>query len=324
MISKWKKVAAASLTGLLLGVSAAWAQTYPVKPVRLIVPFPPGGGGDSVGRLLGIKMSERLGKPVVIENLAGASGTIGIGALARSAPDGYSMGLITATMPVSDAVGGNKFDLVKDLDGVVMLAAAPMLITINSAAPDTNLKDFIARAKAHPGKLNFGSTGMGGISHLTGELFKLRTGIDMVHVPYAGGGPLLLALLSGQVDVAFSDAPPVLPHLKAGKTRVLAVSSATRSPSLSAVPSALEAGDIKDFETSAWYGIVVPAGTPKDIITRLNADFNAVLALPDIKEAFKVMALDILGGKPEAVTELTKREVAEWKVVVKKVALTKE
>lgn len=309
---------------LSLVSGAASAQGYPNKPLRLVVPFPPGGGADGLGRILAAKLSERLGRTVVVDNVAGANGTIGINNVAKSAPDGYTLGVVTATLTVSDAVGGNQYDIVKDLDPVVMLASSPMLITVNSAAPDANLLALIARAKASPGKLNYGTSGIGGIGHVTGELFKLRTGTDLVHVPYAGGGPLMLALLANQVDVIFADAPPALPQLKAGKIRVLAVASSTRSPTLPSIPTSVEAGGIRNFESMAWYAIMVAAGTPKDVTARLNAEFNAILAMPDVKEKLAAMALDPQGGAPEALANVIRREVGDWKGVVKNAGISRQ
>ncbi len=250
---------------------SAVAQNYPTRPVRLIVAFAPGTTSDIIGRMFAEKLTQQMGQPFVVENRTGAGGTIAADQVAKSAPDGYTLLMSTAALPVSAHVYPDlKYDTVKDFASVTVITHSPLLLAANINFPPKNVQELIQYTRANPGKVSFGSAGVGTSHHLTGEKLKLDTGIDMLHVPYKGSGPAHIDLMGGQIQLMFDNIVALIPHVKAGKVRALAVSSAKRHPLLPEVPSIQEAG-VKDFETVAWFGIVAPAATPKQILARLNA-----------------------------------------------------
>jgi tripartite-type tricarboxylate transporter receptor subunit TctC len=299
-------------------VSPAIAETWPTRPIRFIVPFAPGGGGDVVGRIIGQRMSEQLGKPLVIDNRAGGGGTLGCELAAKAAPDGYTL-LLGNVGPI--AVGPAlypklAYDPVRDFAPVTMIASFPNLLVANPGLPFKTVPELVAYAKSRPGTLNFASAGAGTSTHLAGELFKSVAGIDVVHVPYKGGAAAMTDIIAGQVAYYFGTMPSSMPLAKAGKLRALAVTSLTRSPAAPEVPTIAESGYPK-FETAAWYGLMFPTSTPREIVARTNAATMVVLALPDIRERLVHEGSEPLGSTPAQFGAYIKAEIAKWSGVVK-------
>jgi len=314
------------LTALLLVASlAALAQEpYPSKPVRLILPFPPGGGTDLLGRLIADRLSAALGQPVVTENRGGAGGNVGAEAAARSAPDGYTIVLVAPSIAISPTLYSKlNYDPIKDFAPIALVAQVPNVMVTHPSVPATTLAEFIAYARANPGKLNFGSGGLGTSNHLAGELFNLRTGAALTHVPYKGVNLAMNGVLAGEVHLVFIGVPVPAPHIKAGKLRGLAVLGRERSPLIPDVPTAAEAG-LADFDVTTWYGILAPAGTPRPIIQRLNAELTKMMQAPEIKERLAGMGTDPLTSTPEEFGAYIKREMARWGDVIRKAHLHAE
>jgi tripartite-type tricarboxylate transporter receptor subunit TctC len=308
---------------LLLSACAAPALAqYPAKPVRMIVAFAPGTTSDIIGRMLAEKLTQQLHQPFVVENRTGAGGTIGAEAVAKSAPDGYTILVSTAALPVSAHVyPGLKYDTAKDFASITVISHSPLLLAANLNFPPKNVMELVQYAKANPGKVSFGSAGVGTSHHLTGEKLKLDTGIDMVHVPYKGSGPAHVDLMGGQIQIMFDNIVALMPHVKSGKVRALAVSSAKRHPLLPDVPSIQEAG-VKNFETVAWFGLVAAAGTPRDIMNRLNAETVKAIQLPDVRKRLLEGGSDIVGNSPEAADKFLRDEVEKWGTVVRAAKVT--
>ena len=302
---------------LLATALPAAAQSYPVRPVKLVVAFAPGTTSDIIGRLIAEKLSQQLGQPFVVENRTGAGGTIGAETVAKAEPDGHTLLLSTAALPVSAHVYPNlRYDTGKDFASVTVISHSPLLLAANIDFPPKTVQELIPYAKANAGKLSFGSAGVGTSHHLTGEKFKLDTGIDMVHVPYKGSGPAHIDLMGGQIQLMFDNIVALIGHVRSGKVRALAVSSAKRHPLLPDVPTIQEAG-VKDFETVAWFGILAPAGTPKNIVTRLNEETLKALKLPDVQKRLLDSGSDIIGNSPEQADQLLKAELQKWGTVVR-------
>lgn len=305
---------------VLLGAAGlVSAQTYPTHPIRLIVPFAAGGTTDIVARIVSDKLGRELGEPIVIENRGGGGGIIGADALAKSAPDGYTLGVSTvstlATVPATTLK--MPYDAGKDFTLIVNLVKVPNVMTINPKVPAKNMQEFIALLKANPGKYSFASSGTGGISHLDGELFKVLTGTYMVHIPYKGSGPALNDTVAGQVEVEMDNLPSSLPFIKAGKLRVLGVMSDKRVDALPDAPTFAELG-LKEANNMAWYGIAGPAGLPKDVVAKVNAAANRTLADPDVKRHLADGGSITDGGTPEHFVDVAKRELALRRDIVQK------
>ena len=303
---------------LVAPVAFGQAASYPTRPIRLVVPFPPGGATDILARALAQRWSETLGQQVVVDNRPGAGGNIGSELVARAAPDGYTllMGTVGTHAINASLYAKMPYDHVKDFAPVVLVAGVPNVMVVNPAVPAHTVQEFIAYAKANPGKVNFASSGNGTSIHLSGELFKVMTGVQMTHVPYKGSAPALQDLLGGQVQVMFDNLPPSLPHIKAGKLRAVAVTSARRAPALPDVPTIAESG-LPGFEASSWFGVLAPAGTPAPIVTRLNAEANNWLGTPDAKEKMLALGANAIGGSPEDFAAHIRAETAKWAKVVK-------
>ncbi len=298
---------------LLAALPAAQAQSYPARPLRLIVPFPPGGSTDILARALAQKLAENLAQPVVIDNRPGAGGSIGSEAAAKAAPDGYTimMGHL-GTLAVNAAIYKKlPYDPVKSFAPVSLMAIVPSVLVVNTSLPFSSAAELIAYAKKNPGKLAYGSAGSGSTSHLTTEYFKLATGTDILHVPYKGVGPMLTDLVSGQLSMGLNGAPAVMPHVVSGRLRALAVSSLTRLPSLPAIPTLDEAG-VKGFEANGWYGIVAPAGTARDIVARLNAEIRRILQTPELRARLDAEGAIPAAGSPEEFAAFIAAEIARW------------
>jgi tripartite-type tricarboxylate transporter receptor subunit TctC len=304
---------------LLLAATAlpAAAQNYPARPVRLIVAFAPGTTSDIIGRMFAEKLTQQMGQPFIVENRTGAGGTIGADAVAKAEPDGHTLLLSTAALPVSAHVYPNlKYDTAKDFASVTVISHSPLLLAANLDFPAKSVQELIQYAKKNPGKVSFGSAGVGTSHHLTGEKFKLDTGIDMLHVPYKGSGPAHIDLMGGQIQLMFDNIVALIPHVRSGKVRALAVSSAKRHPLLPDVPSMQEAG-VKDFETVAWFGIVAPAGTPRNVVSRLNAEALKAIKLPDVDKRLVDSGSSIIGNSPEQADQFLRAEVEKWGKVVR-------
>lgn len=308
------------LVSLLLCMigSPAFAQAqYPAKPIRFILPFPPGGGTDTLGRLIAQKLGESLGQQVVPDNRPGGGANLGAEIAAKSPPDGYTvfMGNVAHTINVSLYPKLN-YDLVKDFAPVTILASTPNILVVHPSLPVKSVKELIALSKARPGQLDYASAGSGSSSHLAGELFNSMGGVKLVHIPYKGGGPAVVALISGQVPVGFATTPSVMPQVTSGKLRGLAVTSDRRLPLAPDLPTISEAG-IAGYEASTWYGLLVPAATPVDIITLLHGTTVKVLALADLKKRLETSGFQAIGSTPQEYAAYTTSEIGKWSKVIK-------
>ncbi len=297
--------------------NAAAAQAYPNKPIRLILPFPPGGPTDIAGRAIGHKLSELLRQPVIPDNRPGATSNIGLELTAKAPPDGYTIVLSAPTIAISPSLFAKlNYDAVKDLAPITLVAGMHNVMAVHNSVPAKNLKEFTALAKRNPGKLNFSSSGNGSTNHLASELFKGMFGLKMVHVPYKGNAAALLALTSGEVDFGTYAVPPAIPVINAKKVRPLAVLSEKRVAALPDVPTSKEAG-VDNFVVPIWYGILAPAGTPRPIIDRLNSELHKALASPDLKERLANAGVEPLTNTPEEFGEFLKSEIARFAKVIK-------
>jgi tripartite-type tricarboxylate transporter receptor subunit TctC len=312
-----KFVAALSVAGVF-AVPNAFAQNYPNRPIKLIAPYPAGGGVDSVARLLGEKLSARLNQAIVIDNKPGAAGTIGADALAKSPADGYTLmlGSITDYAIAPHVHKSLGFDLRKDFAPIAELGYGTVVLVVNADFAARNVKELIAMAKAKPGDLSFASSGLGGLQHLNGEMFKQMAGVDLVHVPYKGSTQLLPDLLAGRVPMAFDSLPPHLPHIRSGKVRALAVASAARSSAIPDVPTMAEAG-IPGYESATNYTLFAPAGTSKDIVSMLTKEVNLILKTPEVREKLTSLGITITGGAVDSVEKRIPAEIDKWNRVVK-------
>ena len=310
------------MRALFFLVTAAWlgvaTAQYPNKPLRLIVPFAPGGSTDIFARLIAERVALPLGQPVVVENRAGAAGNIGAEAVARAASDGYTLLMATTgVMAINNALYKNMtYDAAKDLAPVVYVASITNVLIVPPDLPARSVAELIAMAKKEPGKLTFASSGAGASTHMSAELFKSMTGTDIVHVPYKGSGPALPDLMSGRVSMMFENAPGAVPHIKAGKVRALAQTGLKRSPAMPDVPTVAESG-VPGYESLSWSGIAVPAATPRPVIERLNKDLNAVLATPEMRQKLGEQGAEAIGGPPEAFAKHIRAEREKWSRVIR-------
>lgn len=299
------------------GVSAA-AADYPDRPIRMLVGFAPGGGTDTTARAIAQKISVAMNQQVIVDNRAGGAGNAATEIVVKSGADGYTilMGTIAALAINPTLYGNLPFDPIKDLAPVAQAVNSSNILVAHASVPATSVKELIALAKAKPGELNYGSSGVGGTGHLAGVLFDLLAGTRMTHVPYNGGGPAMIALVGGQIQLVFATPPTALPQIKAGKIRGYAVTTLARSAAMPDIPTLAESG-LAGFDANNWYGIVVPARTPKSIITRLNAETNKALASPDLKALFLTQGLDPAPGTPEQYGAYIKSELAKWEKIIK-------
>ncbi|MBC7803807.1 MAG: tripartite tricarboxylate transporter substrate binding protein [Candidatus Parcubacteria bacterium] len=305
---------AASLLLVLAG--AAWGQAYPGKPVRIIIPFSPGGSADAQARLLGQKLTELWGQPVLIESKPGAGTTIGAAFAAQAAPDGYTLYLAGASLLISGSLYKNlSYDPVKSFAPVSMLASSPYVLAVHPAVKAATLQELVALAKAKPKGVSYGSAGNGSGSHLAGELFRMLTGAEFLHVPYKGQAPALVALAGGEIDFLFADVA-VLPLLQAGKLRALAETGLRRSPLLPAMPLAAESG-ASGYEMINWGAILAPAGTPRAIVNHVNAAINGVVLNAEVKQRFNAQGFEPMGSTPEALLALLQSESAKYARVIR-------
>jgi tripartite-type tricarboxylate transporter receptor subunit TctC len=297
--------------------TTAVAQDYPNRPIRMIVPFPAGQASDTISRLVGEELARALGQPVIVENRAGAGGNIGSEAGARAAPDGYTLTVATAALPISRHVRRLNFDPAKDFAPVTLMTVTPLVLIARTDLPANSVRELIAYGKAHPGKLTFASSGVGTSHHLSGELFKSLAGVDMLHVPYQGSPQAHVDLLGGRVDVMFDNIVPVTPHLAQGRLKPLAVTTPQRAKSLPNVPTMAEAG-LPDFEALAWFGLLAPAGTPAPVVDRLNREVTGILKRPEISERLSAMGALVVGNTPAEFGRFMQAEIDKWGPVVQR------
>jgi len=305
------------LSLLLMPVSAA-AQDFPSKPIKLIVPFPPGGPNDIIARVVGQRMTELTKQPIVIENRSGQAGVLGTDAVAKAAPDGYTIGIVSASaLVINPFMEKVPYDVNKDIAPITLNVTVPEMLVVASNVPANNMAELIALAKAQPGKLNFASAGIGGLPHLAGELFKLTAKIDIVHVPYRGAAPAINDLLGQQVQMTFLDLPVILPHIKAGSLRPIALGARERAPTAPDVPTTAEVG-MPDLLIQNWYGMIAPAATPPTVIATLNRVANEAMADPSVKEKMADQGLTLAGDTPEHFRQFIDTETRKWADVIKK------
>ena len=303
------------LAVLALAASAAWSQNYPSKPVRLIVGFAPGGGTDIIGRILAQRLTERWGQPVVVENKLGASGNIAAEMVAKSAPDGYTLLMAFSSHASNAALSKLSFDIKKDFSAITLVGSGPALILANPKLPAKNLAELIAYAKAHPGGIKYGSSGVGGPVHLAGELMQHLTGIEMVHVPYKGIALAMTAILAGDIQITYATPISAYQHLKSGRLVALAVAGPSRFPTLPEVPTTAEAG-LPGYIIDFWYAVIGPAGMPAALVDRIQRDIAGLVTAPEMKEQLLQQGCIAVGSKPAELDALIAREYEQWVKVV--------
>jgi tripartite-type tricarboxylate transporter receptor subunit TctC len=303
--------------------STGSGQSYPSRPVRLLVPSTPGGSVDTLSRSIGTKLSEKWGQQVVVDNRPGAGGVIAAETTAKAVPDGYTL-LMCTVSSCATTVSLHKnlpYDPVKDFAPVTLVATQNLMLVVHPSVPAGSVKELVATAKASPGKYSFASAGNGTGSHLSGELFKLLAGIDIVHIPYKGVAPGLVDTISGQVQINFPSILSGTPHMKSGKLRALAVTGAKRSATVPELPTMIEAG-VKGYESATWYGVLAPAKTPKPVVTKLNTDIVAILRQPDVRDRISKDGAEPIGNSPEEFGSYMKAEIAKWGKVIKAAKIT--
>ena len=301
---------------VLLAASASWAQPYPTKPVRLVVGFAPGGGTDIIGRLLAQKLTERWGQSVIVDNRLGASGNIAAEQVAKSAPDGYTLLMAFSSHASNAALSKLPFDINKDFSAITLVGSAPAVVLANPALPAKTFAELIAYARAHPGDIKYGSSGVGGPVHLAGELMQQLTGIQMVHVPYKGIALAMTAILAGDIQITYATPLSGYQHLKSGRLKALAVAAPSRYPTLPDVPTTAEAG-LPGYEVDFWYALLGPAGMARELVSRIQRDAAAVLLASDMKDTMLAQGCIPVGGTPGELTTLIQNEYALWSRVVK-------
>ena len=298
--------------------STGSGQAYPNRPIRFVVPFAPGGNADTVSRTSAQKVAESIGQQVVVDNRSGANGNIGMEIVARAAPDGYTivLGYIANVAIAPSLVSKLPYDPIKDYAPITLLATAPNILVVHASVPARTLKELIALSKAKPKSINFSSSGVASVGHLTGELFNTVTGSDFQHVPYKGSAQGVIDLVAGQIQMLIGGMSSVMPHIKAGRLRAIAVTGAQRSPAMPDVPTVAESL-LPGFEATAWYGALAPTATPRAIVTRLHSEFAKALALPEVKQRLENLGYQIVASTPDAFAAYIKTEIAKWAKVVK-------
>jgi tripartite-type tricarboxylate transporter receptor subunit TctC len=306
----------AIMAAVLCMAAAAQAQPYPAKSVRVIAGFPPGSGADITARVIGARLSEALGQQVVVENRPGAGSNIAAEIAAKSTADGYTLFIGTVANTINATLYAKlPFDFARDFAPVALTTATPNILVVHPSLPARSVAELVALAKGRPGQLNYSSSGVGTTPHLSAELFNAMAGVKMLHVPYKGSPPAVTDLIAGEVALMFSPSSTVLPHVKTGRLRALAVTTAARLPSLPELPTIAESG-LKGYETITWFGFVAPARTPQAVITRLNAEIVKVLALPEVRNLFASQGIETLGGTPDRFASYIRDEIAKWAKVI--------
>ena len=307
-----RTVAAGIALAIALAPAAVFGQAYPTKPVRVIAPFPPGGTSDIIARTLGQKLTEAWGQQIVVDNRSGVGGSLGAAAAARSAPDGYTL-LVGNVGPVAINVSTYRsvgYDPVKDFAPITLVVTGPQIVVVHPSVPAKTFKEFIALTKAHKGKLNYGSSGPGSVSHLSAELYKRMAKVDMVHIPYKGSALITNDLVAGHLDVVFSDMAVMLPHVKSGRVRALAVTGPKPTPLVPGVPAVAES--VPGFAITSWWGVLAPTGTPEPIITRLNTELIRIVQLADVKERFANLGVETISSTPAEFSAFIKSEIVKY------------
>ena len=298
-------------------ISPAQAQTYPTKPVRIISPYPPGGGNDLISRSIALKLTAQLGQQVFVENKPGANTLIGTEILAKSPPDGYSIILVPSSHAINQSLYAKlPYDAVRDFSPVTLAGSSPLLLAVHASSPLKTMRDLIRAAQAKPDELTYSTAGSGASGHLAGVLLALTTGVRLQHVPYKGTAPAVTALLSNEVTMSFAPPPPFLPQIRAGKLRALGMSSLQRSPAAPDIPTIAESG-VPDFAASVWYGFLAPANTPRDIVQRLNSSIAAVIKDAEVRDLLSAQGIDPFSSTPEEFARLIATELEKWAKVVK-------
>lgn len=312
------RVAGLLIAALALPVHGAWAQAYPSKGTRFIVPYPPGGGADTLARAVAQKLSEAWAQPVVIDNRPGAGGNIGSAIAAKSPPDGHSLLLATlGPMAINPTLYDKlPYDSIRDFAHITQLANVPGIVVVHPSLPVKNVRELIAFAKANPGKLRHASAGLGGPSHLGAELFKSAAHVKMIHVPYKGAGPALIDVMAGNVEVYFGNVVSVVPQVKSGRVRALGITSMRRTAVVPELPTLHEQG-LKGFETGSWFGVSAPAGTPREIVKRLHAEITRIITLPEVRDRLAGEGAQFVGSTPDEFTQFVRAEIVKWGKVVK-------
>src|SRR5437867_856636 len=308
---------------LALFTAVAAAQSYPTKPVRLIIPFPPGGSNDVVGRMIAFQLSERLGRQVVADNQGGAGGIIGTDAVARSLPDGHTLLLISVAYAFGASMYTLPYDPATPFAPVAMLGAGPVVIAVTAKLPVSSVKELVALAKEKPGELNYATAGVGSFQHLASELFKLQSGLDIVHIPFKGGGPAMMDVIAGNTQIAIGSLIQTLPHIRSGRLKPLGVGSAKRVAALPDLPTISEAG-VPGYEATNWWGIVAPAGTPRPVIVRLHRELSVILASAETKKRFETEGGEAAQMSPEEFGRFIASETVKWAKVVKEAGIKPE
>lgn len=307
----------AAVVLLCMAAPVALAQAWPARPIRYVVPFPPAGATDILARLLSEKLIRALKQPVIVENRAGAAGAVGTELVAKSPPDGYTILMATVAQSISETLYAKQpFSFARDFVPVALVARVPNVMEVHPSMPVKTVKEFIALAKSRPGQINYASSGSGTSIHMSAELFKMLTGVNILHVPYKGSGPALIGLLSGEVSVMFDNLTPSMGYIRSGRLRPIAITTATRYPGLPDLPTVAESG-VPGYEASSWFGVVVPVGTPREIVMRLNTELNRALNLPDMRERFAEQGAIPAPGTPEDFGAWIRAEIAKWAKVVK-------
>jgi tripartite-type tricarboxylate transporter receptor subunit TctC len=303
--------------GFIAAASGAIAQTYPTRPIRMVVPYAPGGGVDIIARTTAQEVTKRVGQQIIVDNRTGGGGNVGSDAVAKSAPDGYTLLMASPANTINPSLYAKMpYDPQRDLAAVALIASVPAVLLANRALPVTSVKQLVALAKSKPGALTYGSGGSGSTEHLAGEMFKSLAGIDMLHVPYKGGAQVITDVIGGQIALMFVNQVGALPHVQGGKVRGLAVAANARSPALPEVPTFVESG-YKDFVVSVWWGVMGPAAMPKDIVSQLNREIVASLASAEMKERLQSMSAQPIGGTPEQFAAFFAAEIKRWAPIVK-------
>ena len=301
----------------LLSATAAFAADWPEKPVRFIVPYPPGGGTDVIARIVQPRLAEALGQSIVIENRGGAGGMVGTEAAAKAAPDGYTFLVTLSSHTINPILYKAPFDIERDFTPVTLIVSVPQLIVAHPDARLASMQEVVASAKSQPGKLSFASVGNGTPSHIAGELLKLRAGIDLLHVPYKGGGPAVADTLGGQVPLLMVSMPAVISHVRSGKLRPLAVTTRKRNPGAPDVPTVAEALKMPDYEVDSWYALFAPANTPAAVVGRMQREIARVIELSDVKQRLLEQGGDTVGSTPEHLDKVVKGELRKWTGVIR-------
>ncbi|HYC44950.1 MAG TPA: tripartite tricarboxylate transporter substrate binding protein [Burkholderiales bacterium] len=297
---------------------AAAQQSYPIKPVRFIVPFAPGGGTDILGRLIAQKLSETWNVPVVVDNRPGAGSTVGTDITAKAAPDGYTIGVTSMSHAINATLYRTlPYDTMKDFEYIVLTVRVPNVLVVHPSVPAKSVKELVTLARSQPGRLNFPSSGVGGVSHLSAEVFFATAGIQATHVPYKGAGPAMTALIGGEGQIMMATVPVLLPQLKANRVRALAISSLKRSPLVPDLPTIAESG-YPGFETDSWYGLLAPARTPASIVRKVNADTTAALESAELRAALAQQGAQPAGGTPQEFVRFVQKEIAKWREAIVK------